>query len=90
MTFQVPPEQWEGHHLPNVLKAEVVSTGQSTMINRAEIDYVLASNVVVPFLEVKVQWEVPWKPHAGLLLTVNKAAPRLILPQHTFCSSSQA
>ena len=77
--FQVPPEQWEGHHLLNVLKAE----WQATLINGAEIDYVLASCNVVPFLELQVQWEAPWKHHAGLLLKVNKAAPRLILPQLT-------
>ena len=79
--FQVPPEQWQGHHLLNVLKADVVSTGQPTLITGSEIDYVLASNNVAPFLELKLLWEVPWKPHAGLVLTINKAAPRLILPQ---------
>ena len=79
--FQVPPEQWQRHHLLNVLKAEVVSPGQATLITGSEIDYVLASSNVAPFLDLKLTWEVPWKPHAGLVLTANKAAPRLILPQ---------
>ena len=33
--FQVPPLQWEGHNLLNVLRAEVVSSGQPTMVNGA-------------------------------------------------------
>ena len=57
--------------------------GQPTLTSGAELDYVLASNVLVPFLELKVVWDVPWKPHGGILLTVNKAAPRLVLPQLT-------
>ena len=67
----------------NVLKAELVCSGQPIMINGAEIDYLLASRTIAPFLDVKVNWDVPWKPHAGLLITVNKAAPQLILPQLT-------
>lgn len=81
--FQAPPEQREGHQLLNVLNAEVVWSGHATTLHGAEIDYALASCKVAPFLEIKVHWEVPWKPHAGLVLTVNKAAPRLILPQLT-------
>ena len=34
--FQVPPTQWEGHNLLNVLKAEVMSSGQPTMIGGAD------------------------------------------------------
>ena len=66
--FQVPPERWEGRNLLNVLKAELACSGQPTMINGAEIDYLLASRKVAPFLDVKA---------------VNKAAPRLTLPQLT-------
>ena len=61
--FQVPPAQWHGHQLLNVLKAEVVRTGQPTLI--------------------KVNWDVPWKPHAGLVITIDSSAPRLHLPQVT-------
>ena len=81
--FQVPPEQWEGHHLLNVLKAEVVCTAKATVTTGGELDYVLASCKVAPFLELEVTWDVPWKPHAGLIVKVNKAAPRLILQQLT-------
>ena len=81
--FQAPPEQWEGHNMLNVLKAEVVCCGQATVTTGGELDYVLASCKVAPFLELQVSWDVPWKPHAGLILKVNKAAPRLILQQLT-------
>ena len=46
--FQVPPTQWEGHHLLSVLKAEIVSSGQPTMISGAELDYIVASRMVAP------------------------------------------
>lgn len=81
--FQVPPAQWEGHNLLNVLKAEVICSGQSTMINGAEIDYLLASRTVTPFISLQVDWNVPWMPHAALKVTVDKDAPRLLLPQLT-------
>ena len=67
----------------NVLKAEVICSGQSTMINGAEIDYLLASRTVTPFISLQVDWNVPWKPHAALRVTVDKDAPRLLLPQLT-------
>ena len=47
--FQVPPEQWEGHNLLNVLKAEVVSCGQSTVTTGGELDYALASCKIARF-----------------------------------------
>ena len=81
--FQVPPLQWEGHNLLNVLKAEVVCAGQPTMISGAEIDYVLASRCVAPFISIKVNWDVPWKPHAALNIKLDQEAPRLVLPQLT-------
>lgn len=81
--FQVPPEQWHGHQLLNVLKAKVVHTGQPTMITGAEIDYVLASRSLTPFLDIKVKWDVLWKPHAGLVVAIDSSAPKLHLPQVT-------
>ena len=81
--FQVPPLQWEGHNLLSVLRAEVVSGGQPTMINGAEIDYIAASRVIAPFPTLKVNWDVPWKPHAGLEVHVGQEAPRLPLQQLT-------
>lgn len=82
--FQVPPEQWEGHQLLNALKAELVQSGQPTMINGAEIDYLLpASRTIAPFIDVKANWDVPWKPHAGLMVAIDSSAPRLALPQVT-------
>ena len=81
--FQVPPEQWMGHNLLNVLRAEVVCCGQPTMINGAELDYLLACRTVAPFLDLKVTWDVPWKPHAGLIIKVDQDAPRLVFPQLT-------
>ena len=81
--FQVPPTQWQGHQLLNVLKAEVVCTGQPTLINGAELDYIVASRTLTPFLDVKVNWDVPWRPHAGLVVTIDSSAPRLHLPQVT-------
>ena len=76
--FQVPPLQWEGHNL-----AEVISSGQPTMINGAELDYIVASRQIAPFLTIKVNWDVPWKPHAGLEVHVAQEAPRLPLQQLT-------
>lgn len=73
--FQAPPTQWEGHNLLNVLRAEIVSSGQPTMINGAEIDYILASRTIAPFIEIKVNWDVPWRPHAGLMVHVAQEAP---------------
>lgn len=81
--FQVPPEQWAGHQLLNVLKAEVVKSGQPTMINGAELDYLIASRTLTPFIDIKVNWDVPWKPHAGLVVTIDSTAPSLHLPQVT-------
>ena len=72
--FQVPPEQWEGHNLLNVLKAEVVSCGQSTVTTGGELDYALASCKIAPFLELQPSWDVPWKPRAGPQFA---AVPRL-------------
>ena len=80
--FQVPPTQWEGHNLMNVLKAEVICTGQPpTMMSGAELGYLIVSRSVAPFINIKVNWDVPWKPHAAL--AVDKEAPRLTLPQVT-------
>ena len=79
----VPPAQWESHNLLNVLKAEVVNSGQPTMINGAEIDYIVASRAIAPYLDIKVNWDVPWKPHAGLMVHVAQEAPRLALQQLT-------
>ena len=81
--FQVPPEQWQGHQLLNVLKAEVIHTGQPTLITGGEIDYVLASRTVSPFVDIKLNWDVPWRPHAGLVVTIDSTAPSLHLPQVT-------
>ena len=81
--FQVPPEQWAGHQLLNVLKAEVVKGGQPTMINGAELDYLIASRTLSPFIDIKINWDVPWKPHAGLVVTIDSSAPSLRLPQVT-------
>ena len=58
-------------------------SGQPTLVNGAELDYLLASRTVAPFIDIKVSWDVPWKPHAGLVVTVDKDAPRLVLPQLT-------
>lgn len=74
---------WHGHQLLNVLKAEVVQTGQPTLINGAELDYLLASRTISPFIDIKVNWDVPWKPHAGLVVTIDSTAPNLHLPQVT-------
>lgn len=52
--FQVPPTQWEGHNLLNVPKAELLSSGQPTMISGAELDYLLVSRTVAPFMNIKV------------------------------------
>ena len=81
--FQVPPEQWHGHQLLNVLKAEVVHTGHPTLITGGEIDYVIASRTISPFVDIKLNWDVPWKPHAGLVVTIESTAPSLHLPQVT-------
>ena len=81
--FQVPPLQWDGHNLLNVLKAEIVCAGQPTMISGAELDYLLVSRSVAPFVRVTVNWDVPWKPHAALNIAVDKEAPTLLLPQLT-------
>lgn len=48
--FQVPPAQWQGHHL--------VQTGQPTLITGAELDYVVASRNISPFVDIKVNWDV--------------------------------
>lgn len=74
--FQVPPEQWTGHNLLNVLKAEVICSGQPTMVN-------VACRTVAPFIDLKVTWDVPWKPHAGLIITIEQDAPRIVFPQLT-------
>lgn len=82
--FQGPPSQWEGHHLLSVLKAELVCSGQPTLVNGAELDYLLASRSIAPFIDhIKANWDVPWKPYAGLVITIDKAAPRLALQQLT-------
>ena len=47
-----------GHNLLNVLRAEVVCCGQPTMINGAELDYLLACRTVAPFLDLKVRSRV--------------------------------
>lgn len=73
----------KGPNLLNVLRVEIVSSGQPTMINGAEIDYIVASRVIAPFLEIKVNWDVPWKPHAGLMVHVAQEAPKLALQQLT-------
>ena len=81
--YQVPPEQWDGHNLLNVLKADLVCSGQPTMVTGAELDYLIACRTVAPFIDLKVTWDVPWKPHAGLVIKVDQEAPRLVLPQLT-------
>ena len=47
------------------------------MVSGAELDYLLASRSIAPFVDIKANWDVPWKPHAGLVVTIDKAAPRL-------------
>ena len=81
--FQVPPEQRDGHHLLNVRKAEIVCSGQPATIHGAKLDYILAGRTVAPFIDVNVTWNVPWRPHAGVVIRMDKAAPRPALAQLT-------
>lgn len=67
--FQVRPEQWDGHRLLNVLKAELVCSGQPTMVHGAELDYLLACRTIAPFIHIKVNGDVCWRPHNGLVMS---------------------
>lgn len=52
--LNVPPTQWQDHHLLSILRADLVSSVQPTMVNGNELDYVNSSRDLSQFLEIHV------------------------------------
>lgn len=68
----MPPSEMNASYFPGVLKAEVVGVAEPTTLLGTNIEFVLASRSVVAAVDFALTWDIPWKPHAGLVLCVDK------------------
>ena len=69
-----------------VMRGRLVTAGEITCTQGEgnELDFVLVSRCIEAAVTLTVDWQVPWKPHAALRLTVAGAGvanPRWRLPQ---------
>ena len=82
----MPPHELSALALVSVLKSEVCAPSEATTLGGSILDYVLASRAIAPMLPIQVQWhqwDVPWKPHAAILVKLKKAVSSLAVPQLT-------
>ena len=64
-----------------MIKGKLVKPAEETTTQGSEIDYAVASAAIACCIQVEVDWEVPFKPHAAVKYTVHKGGINLPVPQ---------
>ena len=68
--FNVPVDDFDSTSIPSEAKAELVSPSEPTTDHGAILDYALVSRGLSGSVAISVCWDVPFKPHGLLQLSV--------------------
>ena len=73
--FNCSPEDLLELSMVQVMRGRLVATGEITCTQGvgAELDFVIVSRALEPYVSLEVEWCVPWRPHGALLLTIKQA-----------------
>ena len=72
--FNITPEEFMTTSMNTVMQMQVLATGEDTCLTGREIDWALVPNALHPEARIKVDWQVPFKPHGQLTLHLDKRA----------------
>lgn len=84
--FNVKPAEWHCTHYLNLLNCSIVTAGDEgtckTRSGYSLIDYALVDNDIRGLVESFEQvGEVPWKPHVGLIMKINRRPEQIMTTQ---------
>ena len=73
--FNCSPQEFLQTSIVQVMRGRVLATNDITYTGSggSEIDFAVVSRSVEAQATLELSWQVPWKPHAALILTVNNA-----------------
>lgn len=66
--FNITPGEFMATSMSTVMQVQVLATGEETCSSGNELDWALATNHISADLTIQASWEVPFRPHAQLLL----------------------
>lgn len=66
--FNATPEEFMTTTMSTVLQMQVLATGEDTCLTGRELDWALVTNALHPETSIKVDWQVPFKPHGQLIV----------------------
>ena len=75
------PEELVSAGVLTMIKGKLVKPAEETTTQGSEIDYAVASAAIACCIQVEVDWDVPFKPHAAVRYTVHKGGINLPVPQ---------
>ena len=69
--WQNEPEALAATVIQSRFKAQIISPDGSTTLQGSMIDYLLVSQALASCVSLHVDWDVPWKPHCGLMVDLH-------------------
>ena len=69
--FNIPPQDILETSIESLLRGKVLATNEPTIMGGNEIDFAIASHTVSNGLEIKTDWDVPFRPHCAIRYTLN-------------------
>ena len=79
--WNIEPAAMADTTIPSLLHAGIVAPPEPTIASGGVLDWVLASAPLCGALTICVDWEVPWRPHAAIHVSLPSEAAATPVPQ---------
>jgi hypothetical protein len=81
--FNIEPEELQATNLLEMLGGRLLCTDEPTLDQGGRLDFAIARKSMESLVSISAEWDVPWKPHACLSLTVRADLSNTRMPQLT-------
>ena len=79
--FNVEPGEVAATTIVEHMGGSLLATGQETTLQGSELDWSIVSKNLKPACRLQVQWEVPFKPHGMLVMSIEQEVKELQVAQ---------
>ena len=79
--FNVEPGEVAATTIVEHMGGSLLATGQETTLQGSELDWSIVSKTLKPACRLQVQWEVPFKPHGMLMMSIEQEVIELQVAQ---------
>lgn len=79
--FNITPEEFMVTTMSTIMQVQVLASGEDTCHTGRELDWALVTKALQPEVQISVDWQVPFKPHAQLIFRLNKDLQHVAVTQ---------